>query len=106
MSLDITIGKTKELHSLNITHNLGKMAEEAGIYRALWRPEELFAKPRCKDVLPLLAAGLLKLRTSPNYFKKFNASNGYGVYENLVSKVEEYIRYCKKYRTAMITVSR
>ena len=28
-------------YSANITHNLGKMAEEAGIYKHLWRPEEI-----------------------------------------------------------------
>ena len=27
-----------ELFSSNITHNLSKMAEEAGIYTALWHP--------------------------------------------------------------------
>lgn len=27
--------------SQNVTHNLGKMADAAGIYYALWRPEEL-----------------------------------------------------------------
>jgi hypothetical protein len=29
------------LYQANITHNLGKMAQEAGIYTALWRPEEM-----------------------------------------------------------------
>ena len=39
-------GKTLEpqresLYSSNITHNLGKMANEDGIYEALWRPYQL-----------------------------------------------------------------
>ena len=41
MSLDIDLIETSP-HSVfdaNITHNLGKMAGEAGIYEALWHPE-------------------------------------------------------------------
>jgi hypothetical protein len=56
MSLDVTLyrnyhvsyddGKTlepkkEEMYSANITHNLGDMASEAGIYEALWRPYRL-----------------------------------------------------------------
>ncbi len=32
--------ETNEVYSANITHNLGEMADKAGIYYALWRPEE------------------------------------------------------------------
>ena len=28
------------VYQANITHNLGKMAEEAGIYKALWRQKK------------------------------------------------------------------
>lgn len=30
-----------DLFEWNITHNLGKMANEAGIYQHMWGPEEL-----------------------------------------------------------------
>lgn len=42
MSLDVCLkGKNGEtLYSRNITHNLGRMAQAAGIYECLWRPEE------------------------------------------------------------------
>ena len=30
-----------EVYSANITHNLGGMAREGGIYQACWRPEEI-----------------------------------------------------------------
>lgn len=49
MSLDVYLSKevTEErtVFSANITHNLGEMADKAGIYKALWRPEDLFEKP-------------------------------------------------------------
>ena len=46
MSLDVTLTAVRptEVYSANITHNLGLMAEEAGIYQPLWRPEELGIK--------------------------------------------------------------
>jgi hypothetical protein len=43
MSLDVWLTATRpcEVYSDNITHNLGEMADAAGIYKALWRPEEI-----------------------------------------------------------------
>ena len=33
--------ETNEVYSANITHNLNTMADEAGIYKHLWRPDEI-----------------------------------------------------------------
>jgi len=43
MSLDVYLMKTMptSVYDANITHNLGAMAEAAGIYKHLWRPEEI-----------------------------------------------------------------
>ena len=38
MSLSVYL--SEEVYNSNITHNLNKMAAEAGIYRLLWYPEE------------------------------------------------------------------
>ena len=42
MSLDVTLTNADgaEVYSANITHNLNRMAMEAGIYECLWRPDE------------------------------------------------------------------
>lgn len=42
MSLDVTLTDPSGtvLYEANITHNLNKMAAEAGIYECLWRPDE------------------------------------------------------------------
>lgn len=46
MSLDVylTAVRPTEVFSANITHNLGEMADKAGIYKACWRPEEIGAE--------------------------------------------------------------
>jgi hypothetical protein len=99
---------TKEVeyvYNANITHNLGKMASEAGIYGALWRPEEINAK-KAEDIIELLEVGLTRLKSIPEYFEKFNSSNGWGMYEHFVPFVENYLSACKKYPKSLIKASR
>ncbi len=64
-------------YSANITHNLGDMAEEAGIYKHLWRPEEIGITKAVQLVEPL-SKGLSFMKSDPERFKKFNAENGWG----------------------------
>lgn len=97
--------RTCTVYSANITHNLGRMAREAGIYEALWRPEEKGWKT-AKDITRTLAEGLHKLKTNPAFFQQFNAPNGWGMYEHFVPFVEGYLEACKKYPDAEIEVSR
>ncbi len=77
----------------NITHNLGKMATEAGIYQLLWHGDEDGIKT-AGQMIPQLQAGLAMLKSNPNHFKKFNSSNGWGVYENFVGFVEDILQGC------------
>jgi hypothetical protein len=91
--------------SYNITHNLGEMALEAGIYQHLWRPEELSITQANQLILPL-TFGLDLLRSDPERFKKLNPPNGWGNYEALVKFVEAYLQACKDNPDATISVSR
>ena len=112
MSLDIwleievdTGGKEPhkvELFSSNITHNLNTMAEEAGIYKALWRPDELWENPTANKLIPHLEAGLLKLKSHPEHYKQFDASNGWGTYKDFVPFVEKVLIACKKHPKASV----
>lgn len=96
---------TDEVFSANITHNLGEMADRAGIYYALWRPEEREWK-LAKDITPVLEEGLRLLKKYPEFFKEFDSENGWGIYEHFVPFVEEVLEACKKYPEARIEVSR
>lgn len=95
-------------HSLfdaNITHNLNHMADEAGIYKALWRPEEIGIEIAAQLIDPL-RAGLSLLKSDPERFRKLNPSNGWGTYEGLVRFVQKYLEACEAYPTAKVRVSR
>lgn len=112
-------------YNANITHNLGEMAEKAGIYEALWRPHRLRSDYNieekdykgesefeesvtivAKEIIPILEKGLKDLKARPKYFNKFNSPNGWGMYEHFVPFVEKYLRACKENHEATVKVSR
>ena len=106
MSLDVYLVDENdcEVYWANITHNLGKMAKEAGIYQALWRPREIPVY-RAKDLIPFLENGIQKLVDAPSKYMEFNASNGWGLYENFLPWCCRYLEACRKYPEARIQVS-
>jgi hypothetical protein len=114
LDVDLMVIKPTSVFSLNITHNLGKMAEQVKIpymagtvslYTILWRPEELqFTHGR--DIADLLDEGFNILLSDPDKFKKFNPENGWGDYEGLVNFVYNYRSACWDYPEAELRISR
>jgi hypothetical protein len=103
MSLDVTL--SAPVYSANITHNLGKMAAEAGIYKALWRPEEE-GYYHAEDLIEPLTKGLALLTADPERFKAFNSPNGWGMYEHFVPFVAKYLEACVAHPDATIDANR
>lgn len=126
--------ESTEVYSANITHNLGRMAREAGIYEALWCPAKLDPERRAriheqealknyhgaggsyeienaavivaKDLIQPLTVGLETLRSDPERFKAFNPSNGWGDYEGLVTFVADYLAACIAHPDATVSTWR
>lgn len=98
-----------DVYERNITHNLALMAEKSGLYDAIWTPEKfrkMFRKrTRAKDIVAILRIGMFDLKLNPNYYRQFNAPNGWGMYEYFVEFVEEYLKACEDYPNATIRVS-
>lgn len=107
MSLDFYLTRVQptRVFDRNITHNLGEMAAEAGIYDALWRPDE-HGYQKAEQIIPALRAGLALLESDPERFKKFNSPNGWGMYEHFVPFVRAVLEACEEYPDADIEVSR
>ena len=107
MSLDVylKVMKPTEVYSGNITHNLGKMADAAGIYMCLWRPEEFGIKTAGELINPL-TTGLKLLRKNRTHYEQLNPENGWGNYDNLVSFVEKYLNACKENPEATVEAIR
>lgn len=89
----------------NITHNLNTMANQAGIYKHLWRPEELGIVFAGELISPLRIA-LKILNDDPSRFKAFNPDNGWGDYDCFVALVKEYLEACVYNPKCFIHVSR
>jgi hypothetical protein len=81
------------------------MADAAGIYEALWRPDENNLT-KASQLVPILRAGLARLVADPAKFKEFNSPNGWGMYEHFVPFVQKYLDACREYPDADVSVSR
>ena len=91
--------------SANITHNMGRMANAAGIYEVLWRPEQNGFK-KAYQLVPVLQKGLNRLKLYPETYKTLNPDNGWGSYEALVDFVTEYLDACRENMNADVSASR
>jgi hypothetical protein len=89
----------------NITHNLIKMAKEAGIYEVLWRPEEI-GVDKASDMIPYLEKGVEALKSDPKRFKEFNPENGWGSYEGLLMFATDTLVTCMEYPNASVSAHR
>jgi hypothetical protein len=116
--------KKENVYYVNITHNLGDMAKEAGIYEALWRPymlkesyvpiedyhEELkyedSVEVRAYEIIPIIEKGLEDMKARPEHYKTFDSPNGWGTYVHFVPFIEEYLSACKEFPQAIVSVSR
>jgi len=107
MSLDVylTDETGEEVYSANITHNLNKMADAAGIYECLWRPDE-HGITTAGQIIEPLSAGLAKLVTDKAKYEAFNPENGWGSWEGFVPWCASYLQACRDNPDALVRVSR
>lgn len=107
MSLDVYLEDEagNQFYWRNITHNLNKMAAEAGIYKCLWRPDE-HGISHARQIIEPLSKGVVLLATEKKRFEQFNASNGWGKWENLLVFCGDYLQACRDHPDALVKVSR
>lgn len=87
--------------SLNITHNLVEMAQEAGLYEALWRPEEIGVST-ASDLIPKLENGLVTLIFEKERLLPFRPDNKWGSHDALLWFVRECLRAAQKFPSAEV----
>ena len=113
MSLDVQLSFNKCPHCgranggfcQNITHNLGGMADEAGIYGIIWMPEENGITTAWQLIEPLRKA-IADMKADPDRFKKHNSSNGWGLYEHFLPWLEKYLQACEEMPGATVSARR
>lgn len=102
---DTGTAEEESVFERNITHNLGMMANEAGLYEAMWNPAEIHAM-YAKDVIEPLETGIKRLESDPDYYMQWNPKNGWGNYDGLLSFAKSYLKACKEYPEATIWISK
>ena len=107
MSLDVYLKAIRPVtvFDANITHNLGKMADAAGVYYACWRPEEIGCK-YASDIIPILTKGIVDMKARPDYYRQFEPENKWGTYDDFVPWLEKYLAACIENPDAEIEASR
>lgn len=106
MSLDVLLEKMvyRTVFTSNITHNLGGMARAAGIYDHLWQPQKIGIK-RAGELIVPLKMGIELMKSDPQRFKKFDAKNGWGTYEQFLPWIGSYLQACIDNPDADVSVS-
>lgn len=107
MSLDVTLRAVRmtEIFSANYTHNVIDMADKAGIYRAVWRPEENGITLAWQLIGPL-RVGIEDMEKHPEEYKELDADNGWGTYDTFLPWLKEYLKACEENPSAEVLVSR
>lgn len=95
----------EKVYSAHLTHNLIKMADEAGLYYVLWRPEELCYET-ADQLIPDLSKGLDNLRRNPEKYEKYNPENGWVSYACLYKFTSDYLEACRKFPEANVYAER
>ena len=100
-----------ELYDGNITHNLGKMARECGLYEPMWRPylvvgldieEEDEVVINAGVLIKDLRRGIEELENNKEEYIQYNPDNGWGDYDGLLRVAKEYLTACEDYPHAVV----
>lgn len=89
----------------NTTHNLVEMADACGLYKPLWRPDEV-GITYSKDLIPHLSKGLSELVANPDKYQAYNSPNGWGTYQGLVRFVSSIYVACLDNQHLIVIVDR
>jgi bifunctional ADP-heptose synthase (sugar kinase/adenylyltransferase) len=100
-----TTMEEEQLFAANITHNLAQMADAAGLYECVWRPEEQNIT-QAKELIEPLTKGIIELKANPEKYKKLDPENKWGTYLDFIPWLQDYLNACIAYPEAKLKVSR
>ncbi len=93
------------LFQANYTHNVIEMAEEAGIYDCVWRPDEHGLEIAAHIIGPL-RKGIALMKADPERFKKLDPPNKWGSYDTFLPWLESYLAACEEWPAATVETCR
>lgn len=93
------------VYDANITHNMGRMARECGLYEPMWEAQDK-GLTHASQLIEPLREGLARLIAEKDRLQEFNPANGWGDYDGLVRFTENYLAACEEWPDAEVRVSR
>lgn len=97
--------RENKLYTRYVTHNLGKMARELGVYEYLWRPDEI-GVVQAKQLIKLLGVAIDNIRDRKAHYRTFNPPNGFGTMEGFIDFMIDYLKACRTYPDAFVNACR
>lgn len=88
----------------SLTHNMLEMATHAGLYDAVWRPDNISATIALHLIEPL-TMGLIELTVNKKIHETYTHPKG-GNIDMITKHVAMYLRACRENPTAKIVISR
>jgi len=79
------------VYSGNYTHNVSPMWHRAGCLDVLYESRGA-AVP---DVLPVLEAALIAMRSEPDAYRAMNPPNGWGSYDGAIAWLDRLVSECR-----------
>jgi hypothetical protein len=98
--------RTFTIFEASYTHNCNLMAEAAGLYTYVWRPDECEDVWVAGDLIEPLRHGIRLMEDEPDRFIALNPSNGYGSYDTFLPWLRRYLEACIENPKATIYASR
>lgn len=94
-----------EVYEANYTHNCNTMADAAGVYHAVWRPEEN-GITKAAQMIPILEAGIANMEREPAKYRLLNPENGWGSYDTFLPWLRRYLEACREHPEADVVAWR
>lgn len=90
----------------HITHNLAQMADQIGVYKHLWRPDEIGIEKAGQLIQPLRDAIQIVRSDVEGRLRKFEPENKWGTRDYLLEFMNTLLDHCEEYPDAAYSVSR
>lgn len=107
VSLNVYLSQMQptDVFAANYTHNCNRMAAAAGLYEAVWRPDEQ-GYTHAHQLIAPLEAGIAVLEADPEKFRAMDPENKWGSYDTFLPWLKRYLEACVRYPDAEVRVSR
>lgn len=107
MSLDISLViKTRNskirVYEDNITSNLVRMADAAGLYNAIWQTSDNNGVTTAEQLTPMLRRAIDDMMENPEHYEVYDNKNGWGTYKDFLPWLKKLLSACKEFPEAQI----